>query len=213
IFTAKDPERLKPLQRDLGGTIERYTPQGAGEEPWKLTSDAEAFNCLPAFPTFETTVEQSYELWGLGGIKRSCDGIRCTLIDVDEESGDVSEEQADCICAAKDKRECAATTRLHLLIPSTGLGVWTLQTGSIVAATELFDQMSLVATVAPDRMNVVPLRVLYSDRQLHYRDPKTNKRIKTTKRIVSVSIAGDAERALAPLGVEPERQLPAAVRH
>ena len=58
IFTAKDPERLKPLQRDLGGTIERYTPQGAGEEPWKLTSDAEAFNCLPAFPTFETTVER-----------------------------------------------------------------------------------------------------------------------------------------------------------
>ncbi len=213
IFTSKDPERLKPLQRDLGGTIERYTPQGSGEEPWRLISDAEAFTCLPAFPTFETTVEQAYELWGAGGIKRSCDGFDATLIDVDEVTGEITEEQSGCICAAQDRRECAASTRLHVLIPQTGLGVWTLQTNSIVAATELFDQMQLVNTVAPDRLNVVPIRLVYGDRKLHYRDPKTHERKPTTKRIVSVSIAGDAERALAPLGVEPERQLLAAVRN
>jgi hypothetical protein len=61
-------------------------------------------------------------------------------------------------------------------------------------------------------MNHLPIRLLWAPRTIHYFDQKEGKRRSTTKRVVSLSIAGDAERALAPLGLAPDRGLIQAVR-
>lgn len=211
IFTTADVERLKPLQRDLGGTIERYEPQGAGEEPWRLVSEAEAITFLFPFSEPEGNLSQSWELWTAGGIKRRCDGFQCALVDVDEITGERSEETVDCICAAGE-RECAPTTRLRLLLPQTGIGIWELTTGSIVGATQLYDQVRFIAEVATGRMNHVPIRLVYAPRRISYFDQKERKRKTTTKRIVSLSVAGDAAHSLGALGLDPDRALISAVR-
>lgn len=212
VFTSADPDRLKPLHDSLGGTIERYEPQGAGGEPWRLVSEAEAFTALFPFGAVEGNLSQSWELWARSGIKRRCDGFDCALIDADEMTGEYSEEQVPCICRADEERECSPTTRLRLLLPQTGLGIWELTTGSRIAATQLYDQVQFIASVAGDRMNFVPVRVVYQPREISYFDEKKKQRLKTTKRIVSLSIAGDAERALAPMGMKPDQGLIAAVR-
>jgi hypothetical protein len=211
VFTSNDADRLKPLQRELGGTIERYQPQGSGAEPYRLISDADAITVLFPFPTPEGNLSQSWELWGAGGIKRRCDGFTCALIDVDDVTGDWNEEEAACLCDRED-RECAPSTRLRVVLPSTGLGIWELQTGSIIGATELFDQVRFIGEVARNRMNAVPIRLVYAPRQISYFDPKKKKRSTTTKRVVRLSVAGDATAALGALGAPADRQLLEAVR-
>jgi hypothetical protein len=210
IFTSTDVERLKPLQRTLGGSIERYEPQGAGTEPWRLVSDADTLTFLFPFADMDGNLSQSWELWGGAGLKRRCDGFTCALIDVDELTGERSEEETPCICAAGE-RECAPTTRLRLLLPQTGLGIWELVTGSIVGATELYDQVRFISQVAAGRMNHVPIRLVYAQRRISYFDQKERKRKTTNKRIVSLSVAGDAQEALKSLGAAPDRALLAAV--
>src|SRR5919108_886340 len=212
IFTSSDRHRLEPLARDFGGKITEYKPQGMGGESWRLVSETDAFTCLMPFPNLEANVDQAFELFGTGGLKRSCDGFEARIRTVDTESGEVTEEQAACVCEAKGKLECATTTRLHLLLPQTGLGIWLLTTHSKIAAIHLWDQMRFFASVARGRMNHLPIRLLWAPRTIHYFDQKEGKRRSTTKRVVSLSIAGDAERALAPLGLAPDRGLIQAVR-
>jgi hypothetical protein len=212
IFTSSDPDRLKPLAEDFGGEVERYKPQGAGGEEWRLQSETDRITALFPFPDLDRNVQQDFELWGRGGLKRRCDGFEATLIHVDGETGEITEEQAPCICQEKNKQECAATTRLNLLLPQTGLGVWQLRTGSKIAARDLWDQVGLVATLAKDRMNLVPVRIVWAPREIKYWDEKEGKQRTTTKRVVSLSVAGDAQRALTPLGLRPDRGLIHAVR-
>jgi hypothetical protein len=211
IFTSADADRLKPLQRELGGSIERYSPQGSGTEPWRLISDADAITVLFPFPDPEGNLSQSFELWGAGGIKRRCDGFTCALITVDEVTGEWSEEESPCLCD-RDARECAPNTRLRVILPQTGLGIWELQTGSIIGATELHDQVRFIADVARGRMNAVPVRLVYAPRQINYFDAKKKKRSTTTKRVVHLSVAGDAAAALGALGAPEDRQLLEAVK-
>ncbi len=213
IFTSADADRLKPLQRDLGGTIERYTPQGAGEEPWRLVSDAEAFTCLFPFADLAQNVSQSFELWRRSGIVRSCEGpgYQCTQIERDEITGEVTETEAPCLCNP-ERVECSATTRLLLLLPQTGLGAWELVTGSKIAAVHLWDQVRLVEQVAAGAMNRIPIRLVYGARQISYFDEKDAKRKTTTKRVVSLTIAGDAERVLSLVAASPDQALLGAVR-
>jgi hypothetical protein len=211
IFTSSDRQRLEPLARDFGGKITEYKPQGMGEESWRLVSETDALTCLMPFPNLEANVDQAFELFGTGGLKRACDGFAARLRTVDAESGEVTEEQAACVCEAKGKMECATTTRLHLLLPQTGLGIWLLTTHSKIAAIHLWDQARFIAQLAKGRMNNLPIRLLWAPRTIHYFDQKEKKRRSTTKRVVSLSIAGDAERALAPLGLEPDRGLIQAV--
>jgi hypothetical protein len=212
IFTSADPSRLKPLAAELGGTIEQYTPQGAGEEPWRLISEADAFTGLLPFGDEEANLSQDWTLWGRMGLKRRCDGFDAALITVDEITGEISEETVACICAAKEKRECSPATRLRVFIPSTGLVLWELVTHSVIAAQHLFDQVKFVGTIAGGRMNHLPVRLVWAPRQIAYFDEKEGKRRTTTKRVVSLSIAGDAEHALAALGQPADQALLTAVR-
>src|ERR687891_1750145 len=145
IFTTSDANRLKPLGADFGGSIEKYEPQGAGEEPYRLVTDTDAFTAILPFPQSEDNLTQDWELWGKGGIKRSCNGYDCKLVEVDEESGEITEAFVPCICSAQGERECAPVTRLRLLLPQTGWGLWELRTPSKIAARHLFDQVRFIA--------------------------------------------------------------------
>ncbi|MGQ0669244.1 MAG: recombination directionality factor [Actinomycetota bacterium] len=214
IFTSADRERLLPLARDFGGAIASYKPQGAGEEPWRLVSERDAFTALFPFADLDANVRQDFELWGRAGLKRRCDGITCTSISSDTETGEITESDADCPGggAPYGCGECATTTRLVLLLPQTGLGLWELDTHSKIAAAHLWDQALFIAEVAQGRMNHLPIRLTYAPRQINYFDREQQRRRTTTKRVVSLSIAGDAEHALAPLGLSPDQALLSAVR-
>ena len=211
VFTSSDPVRLRPLAEDFGGEVEQYTPQGAGNETWRVVSHSDALTAVLPFADLEGNLAQDWVLWQRSGLKRRCDGVTCSVISLDEETGEITEEQAECICRTKERRECAAETRLRLLLPQTGLGLWELVTHSRIAAEHLYDQLRFIASIAPDRMNHLPVRVVYAPREISYFDEKQGKRRTTTKRVVSVSIAGDAQHALAALALEPDRALIQAV--
>lgn len=212
IFTSSDRQRLEPLARDFGGKIAEYSPQGMGQEGWRLQSESDSLTALFPFANLEANVDQAFELFGRGGLKRACDGFDARIRHVDEVTGEITEEEAACVCEAQGKLECATTTRLHLLLPQTGLGIWLLTTHSKIAAIHLWDQARFVSQLAQGRMNHLPVRLVWAPRTISYFDEKEGKRRTTTKRVVAISIAGDAERALSPLGLAPDRGLIQAVR-
>lgn len=210
-FTSADRARLEPLARDFGGEIRAFRPQGAGTDTWELISEADAFTAIFPFPDVEGNITQDWKLWKRSGLERLCDGYTCTVYSVDEETGERDGEQTDCVCAAKGHRDCSAETRLRFLLAQTGLGIWELTTGSKIAALDLHDQVRAIAGVAAGRMNQVPIRVTYAPREISYIDEKDRKRKTTTKRLVSLSVAGDAAGVIAALQMRPERALYAAV--
>lgn len=211
VFTSSDPARLKPLAADFGGEVAQYKPQGAGEETWRVVSHSDAFTAVLPFPDRERNLDQWRVLWQRSGLKRRCDGATCSLIHVDEETGEITEENQACICAETNNQLCDSETRLYLLLPQAGLGLWQLTTHSKFAASYLHAQLGFFEAVAPGRLNHLPVRVLYAPREIAYFDQKEGKRRTTKKRIVSLSIAGDAEHALRALALEPDRALIAAV--
>lgn len=212
IFTSADERRLANLAEDFGGEVERYEPQGAGEEPYRVITETDAFTAIFPFPRADHNLTQDWELWGAGGIKRSCNGYDATVIEVDEETGQVDREVAPCICNAQESRECAPVTRLRLLLPQTGWGLWELRTPSKIAADALYDQVGFIAALAEGRMNQLPIRVVYAPRKIRFYDEKKKRRSWTTKRVVSLSIAGDAARVAHILGAKPDAALLASVR-
>jgi hypothetical protein len=210
VFTSTDRQRLEPLAEDFGGKVEGYTPQGAGTDRWRLISETDAFTALFPFAD-ERNLSQDWMLWKRSGLQRKCDGYTCSVYTTDEESGEIDVEDTACICAAKDERECSPETRIRLLIPQTGLGIWELTTGSKIAALDLYAQYQFIAAASRDRVNHVPVRVVYAPREISYFDEKKRKRKTTTKRLVSLSVAGDAIAVLQGLQMEPNHALLAAV--
>jgi len=212
VFTSPDRQRLEPIARDFGGELERYEPQGGGEEPWRVVSETDAFTALFPGPWADENVAQSWELWARSGPSRFCTGKTCELISYDEETGERLVDSVECICRRQGTRECKAETHIRLLLPQTGLGIWELTTGSKIGAIELYDQARFIDQITNGMMNRVPIRVIYRPREIHYFDAKKRERHSTTKRIVSLSVAGDAAHALAALAVTEERGLVEVVR-
>ena len=208
-FTSSDRQRLEPLAADFGGEIRSFRPQGAGTDSWELVSEVDAFTATFPFADAEWNMTQDWKLWRRSGLERLCDGFDCTVYTVDDESGERESEDTGCICSAKGKRECSAETRVRFLLAQTGLGVWELQTGSKIAAMDLHDQMLAIASIAAGRMNQIPVRVTYAPREISYIED--GKRHKATKRLVSLSVAGDAASVLKALQLKPQAALFQAV--
>lgn len=210
VFTSADRQRLEPLAIDLGGKIKAYRPQGAGTDTWRLVSEADAFTAIFPFPDADRNMTQDWRLWRASGLQRQCDGFACTVYSVDEETGEREGEDTACICSAKNKRECSPETHIRFLLAQTGLGIWELKTGSKIAAMDLHDQMVAISGVAGDRMNQVPIRATYAPREISYIED--GKRHKATKRLVSLSVAGDAINLLQALQQPPQAALLSAVQ-
>jgi hypothetical protein len=204
IFTSSDRLFLEPLAKAYGGDVEEYSPQGSGTERWRLISGADAITVLFPFADADANFTQDWEMWGAGGIKRRCDGYDCTLYDVDEVTGEISEEEVSCLCDHED-RECASVTRLRCWMPQTGLGVWELRTSSKYSVFEINDQMRLLEARFQGAMQRIPIRLAYTPRQIRYFDQKEGKQKKTTKRFISVNLGSSYAEAVAAL--ESERGL------
>jgi hypothetical protein len=209
VFTSVDRQRLEPLAKDFGGEIEGYKAQGAGADTWRLVSESDAFTALFAFPEVDGNLRQDYMLWRRSGLERICDGYEATVYTVDEEDGTREGEITACICKATEVVECGVESRLRFLLPQTGLGLWELNTGSKIAADDLFDQVRFISHAAQGRMNHVPIRAVLAPREITY--VEKGKRKKATKRLVSLSVAGDAIAMLQGLQMEPNRALLSAV--
>jgi hypothetical protein len=210
VFTSVDRQRLEPLASDFGGSIEGYKAQGAGADTWRLISKSDAFTALFAFPEVDGNLRQDYMLWRRSGLERICDGYEATVYTVDEEDGSREGEITACICQATEVMECAVESRLRFLMPQTGLGLWELNTGSKIAADDLHDQVNFISHAAQGRMNHVPIRAVLAPREITY--VEKGKRKKATKRLVSLSVAGDAIAMLQGLQMEPNQALLAAVQ-
>src|SRR6266542_4907293 len=104
IFTASDRIWLTPLAELYGGTVDQYEPQGQSQPQWRLVSEADAINVLFPFEAPEQNVEQWWELWSRTGLQRRCDGYRASVFGIDPETGEITTEDSECICAADDER-------------------------------------------------------------------------------------------------------------
>lgn len=134
----------------LGHLAELY---GGKVEPWNDAPDAgyfqlhsEASEIDVVIPAIPSAVSQYYELWAAGGCKRRCDG-ETELISGNE-----------CMCEqGPDARECSIVTRINVLLPQFGIGVWRLETSGYNAATTLPETIELVRQTG--KMTLAKLRL------------------------------------------------------
>lgn len=210
VFSSPDQHFLRPLAAQYGGDVLPYEPQGGlSGDRWRLISGSDSIVVLLPFERWDDNLVQFYELHGAGGLKRRCTGIDATTYEVDEYTGDVSKDEVACLCADLAERECATVSRLRCWLPQSGLGVWECRTTSKTASYDLEDEMWLLESAFTGQLNRIPVRLTYRPRTIHYRD-KDGKRKRTTKRIISVSLAQAVTEVLAGLGTD--RPLEAAVR-
>jgi Recombination directionality factor-like len=203
VFTAGDQMYLQPLAREYGGQVERYTPQGSTEDSWRLISSADAITVLFPWGYAEANLQQWYELWSRLGLRRRCDGYDAQVMEVDEETGEITTEERPCVCAAMGERECSPRSRLQVWLPQTGLGLWEVSTGSKVAMFGLHDTLEMLDGYFAGQMHRIPIRLMYEPRRIRYFDERERKMRTTTKRVIAVGLAKPLPEILADLGAEP----------
>jgi hypothetical protein len=206
VFTSHEEIWLDRLARDYGGEVHEYMPQGQTERAYRLITEADAVFGLLAFEDRESNLVQYLELYVRSGLARRCDGETCTKVDVVDD--EVVAEEVPCICAATGKQECQPASRIGLILPQTGWGVWQLHTPSITAAAALRDNLIMLqGTVGP--LNGLPVRLTYFPRKF---------RRGTTNRVWGVELAADVRAVLDakasgnPLRAMVDLALPAAAR-
>ncbi|MFG2826055.1 hypothetical protein ACGFWI_01005 [Streptomyces sp. NPDC048434] len=141
-----------------GGTVERWQPQGAGAEQFRVITKAESIDAL--LPSGDP-LAQFNEMWNKGGCVRRCDG----------ETERIS--RRPCLCLAeygedwhllrqdqyKKDKVCAATSRLNVVLPDMpDVGVWRAETHSFYAANEMAGTVDMVLSGTGGR-GLVPVRL------------------------------------------------------
>lgn len=135
---------VKAAAAAMGGTVERWQPQGNGAPQFRVITEAEQIEAIlpPGDP-----LSQANEMWNKGGCVRRCDG----------ETEQISRHP--CLCLAEHGPEwhqlrqdlytkdkvCAATSRLNVILPDMpDMGVWRVETHSWYAANELAGTVDMV---------------------------------------------------------------------
>ncbi|MET7944231.1 hypothetical protein [Streptomyces sp. NPDC005302] len=135
---------VKAAAEAMGGTVERWQPQGNGAPQFRVITEAEQIEAIlpPGDP-----LSQANEMWNKGGCVRRCDG----------ETEQISRHP--CLCLAEHGPEwhqlrqdaytkdqvCAATSRLNVILPDMpDMGVWRVETHSWYAANELAGTVDMV---------------------------------------------------------------------
>jgi len=156
LVTSPSKEYIDAAAEAWGGTVERWKPQGAGAEQWRVITEASAIDALlpPGDP-----VSQAYEMWSGGGCQRRCDGVTEQL------------SKRDCLCRAQfgedefykqpPDKACRPTTRLGLIIPELpDLGIWRMESHGFYAANEITAMVDLIKSrVDSDLVIPVTLRI------------------------------------------------------
>jgi hypothetical protein len=138
-----------------GGTVEKWQPQGAGGEQWRVITDTSTVEAIlpPGDP-----LTQAYEMWSKGGCVRRCDGFTEQLTD------------ASCLCRAKfgdqfheanSANVCSIHSRLNVILPAMpDIGYWRAETKSYWAANELAGAVDTVrGLIGPEAMVPIRLRI------------------------------------------------------
>ena len=137
-FTSASEEFIRWCAEEYGGDV-RPWESPAGDQ-WEVLTEASEIQV--AIPSWSDPVFQAYELWSAGGCQRRCNGITEHL------TGD------PCLCDP-DNRECKATTRLSLVLPSCPImGVVRLETHGIIAAQEIPGVVDGVASARAAGVNL-----------------------------------------------------------
>lgn len=131
-FTSPSRPILDEVATLYGGTVQPWTPANDGPTEWEVYS---TFDRLPILIPPRNAVSQWYELYAGSRCIRRCDG------EVEQKSDQV------CMCNP-DKRQCAITTRINVMLRDVpALGQWLLVSKGYYAATTLPDAAELLALV------------------------------------------------------------------
>lgn len=133
-FTSPDKRAIEQLADHHGGSVSPWRGSSVIKDQWEVISEAKEIEVLvPPDP-----ISTSYELWAGPRRERTCDGEICELPPQVDDEGSMHLETVDCICNAKQRRECDPKTRLNVILPDLDFaGVWRLDTGSWNALNEL----------------------------------------------------------------------------
>lgn len=163
ILTSAQRNHLEIGADRWGGTIERWKPQGASPETWRLVTEADTIEALlpPGDP-----LTSYYEAWQGPTAVRRCDGVTellkpqacvcvATLGEAWWEREDLTKEQA--------RDTCKATTRLNVFLDLDDFGYWRLDMHSVNAAIEMAGYVDLIkGYIGPNP--VVPIRLRIEQR-------------------------------------------------
>lgn len=129
-FTSPSRELLDQVAALYGGTVQPWTPQNGGPAEFEVVTTT---NRLPVIIPPRNSYSQWYELYQGSRCVRRCDGQ--------------TELKSDSACVCNpDKRECATTTRLNVMLKDVpGLGVWLLTSHGYYAAVSLPASAELLA--------------------------------------------------------------------
>jgi len=142
-----------------GGTVEKWQPQGAGAQQYRVITKAESIEALlpPGDP-----LSQYNEMWNKGGCMRRCDGQTEQIT------------RRPCLCSAQYGEEwylqpkgvvCAATSRLNVILPDLpDVGVWRAETHSFYAANEWGGTLDMVLS-GTNGKGLVPVSLRIEPRQ------------------------------------------------
>ncbi|GAB3693435.1 recombination directionality factor [Nocardiopsis oceani] len=159
IVTSHSAEYCEAAVGMWGGTVEKWNPQGAGAEQYRVITEAAAVDAIlpPGDP-----LSQYYESWSRGGCARRCDGETELLSD------------SPCLCRAQWGEDfhatvsvrdgaCQMTTRLGVILPDLpDVGVWRMETHSYYAANEISAAVDLLkgqlgtSAMIPVRLRIEP---------------------------------------------------------
>lgn len=152
-FTSADRTVIEACATLYGGDASAW--RNGDRDEFEVITNAHELAVL--IPPGTMAFSQFYEQWAKGFCTHRCDGEWNTVKDT------------ACTCDPDD-RECAATTRLSVILPDLpGLGVWRVESHGYYAAVELGAAVELIGQMAGGA-GLVPARLRLDKRELRRLD-------------------------------------------
>ena len=137
-FTSPDRFTISDIAELYGGEVSEW-PREDGDNEWQVTIEAPEVDVTLTPDCFS----QHYEIWSASGCTRRCDGE--TMIEPQAEAM----VESPCACNP-DKRDCDLRTRISMIMPQVPHGAFRLDTGSVIAAEELYGSILLAQRLNGD---------------------------------------------------------------
>lgn len=210
-LTSPSLELLERAQGLYGGSDPAPWVAGNGESQWEVFTDSNVL--LVVVPLTGQAFRQSFEAWrrkegGMPLCARRCDGEWDTQRD------------AACVCHPFDDRPaelgpkdepCKLVTRLNVLMPDLGGGgVWRLETGSEIAASEIGGIALLLQRLAEAGVVSIPARLVLhkEDRRKPLPDGTVEVKQFVVPKLIPLGLEQFAPMLSAPMVRNPELQAP-----
>jgi len=130
-LTSNDKSALEAAAAVYGGQVVKWTGDRVPEGQYELITDSEEIH-IYASPM---PISQHMEMWSGGGCLRRCNGVTDELNDCPCQC----DFSADNVSELRQKgKVCTLKTRMSVILARVpGVGCWRVETGSIIAASEL----------------------------------------------------------------------------